>query len=637
MASCGIDTGFEYPSDPSNNSVLSATATFGGIRVSWTYPNVNPQSVTHIKLFKSTSSSFGTAGQIATVSGDSFVDGAVVNGTTYYYWIQIVSINGTTGATIGPASATAVGQTEQIVGLLTAGGGQIDISALAGALSSEIAKIETNRTSILDEGVIRSGLVEGLELDLAAYGIDVTNNFSAIVNEQTQRIDGDNVLAASVSAVIASNVANFAAITQEQVALVSADSALAGVIQTIEASVLVIDGDVDALEADVANQPVLIEAAIQEYDVAQVGYCQLSTGDISTDVAHKTKSGCEGAGHTWLELNALATAIKTVQIDDGQGGTSTIEVFSQAVDTRQSAIEGDVTTLDGNVTSLDSAVSTAQGDITAAEGDITQAQSDIGGLEAQYTIKLQTTNDNTSIVGGFGLASTTSGSAATISAGFNVDEFWIADLSDDVESAPGVIKPEFIPFYIVDNQVHIQDAVIKNLTVGTIKFEDNAVSGFDETVYSTDAVFTNYSGYAAPPPAFSFDTPEVGNSFGFVPTRIRLSMDYQLTKDAAWSSFIGFSSPVYIKRRSRTLPSGSFGSWTTYQLGDIYSCTGSAAVAVWGGSFSYSILSSLVQNREYEYKLSEDKLGPLTDGITSSYFTGGRVTHHVWSAEAFAK
>jgi peptidoglycan hydrolase CwlO-like protein len=664
--SCGIDTGFDYPSDPNNDSTLNAIAVNGGIRIYWSYPTVNPQSVTHTKIFKGTSSAFGSSTQLANTAGDDYFDSAVAGGTTYYYWIQIVSINGTTAATIGPASATAISWGTQIMSEIS---GQILSSDLAAALQSSISQIETNRSSILSEGVIYSGLFDGVDLDLAALGLDMTStnalivaesstrtagfnaqatlitgviaqnvsNAAAVVSETNARVTADTALATSITAVVAITNSNLAAVVAETLARTTADTALAGSITTIEASVVAAESDIDDLETFEAGQPAVIEAAIQSYNVAQVGYCQLSSGDISTNSSHQTKNACEGAGHTWLPLNALATAIKTVQINDGVGGTSTIEVFTQAVDTRQTSIESDVTAAEGNITTAqgdittaEGNISTAQGDINTAEGNITAAQNDIGGLEAQYTVKLQTTSGGanpTSIVGGFGLASTTSGAAATISAGFNVSEFWVADLSDDVASAPGVIRPAFVPFAISGGVVYIKTAFIEDLTVGTIKFAQNAISQVNVSEATTRHKFTPNSGWDTAPATVSITTTagNVDGPYGYDYSAVTLdvTLNWQVKRKEGVGSVYGYPTyadnlhPIIVQSRSRAI-GGTWSAWGVQkEIGKIFLLN---QHLICGACTQLRERMTLRENWDWEFRLDSNTFAALSSSSTNGYF-----------------
>lgn len=411
---CGIEGSLTFASDPNNNSTLSATGTLGGIRVNWTYPTVNPEALAFVKVFRSTSSNFTSMAQIGTAKGDSYFDalGDVNAGTTFYYWIQIVTINGTVMGLIGPASASFSTSTSQYLAALS---GQLEVSSLNSQLQAEIASIQTNRDSILNEGVIRSAIFDSVTLNLNALGIDVTQAFAAIASEQTARVDGDNVLASNISAVIASNTQNLAAIVNEQTARVSADSALAANVTTLEASVLTNQNSINGV-------PVLISAAIQDFDSTQVGYCMVGG---QPNGFYGDKATCEANGGTWLELKALAQAVKGVQIFDGQGSGS-IE--------QRAAVYRD-------------------------ELDV---------LNANYTVKINANG----AVGGFGIG--LNSQTNSIDAIFDVGTFALR----------GAGQGDVYPFAVSNGVTYIKTAVIEDLTIGTIKMGAGAATGIFKKSWS---------------------------------------------------------------------------------------------------------------------------------------------------------
>ena len=94
------------PGDPEGAMTIAATAVYGGINVSWSYPSTNPHAVAHSLLYRGTTSDVNAAVQIAVVAGNRFLD-SIATATTYFYWIKVVSVNGTVGDFVGPASATS--------------------------------------------------------------------------------------------------------------------------------------------------------------------------------------------------------------------------------------------------------------------------------------------------------------------------------------------------------------------------------------------------------------------------------------------------------------------------------------------------------------------------------------------------
>lgn len=104
LESISTSTTSSPPSDPADFSAADGT---GSAVVTWR----NPVSVNfgYVKLYRATSSDFGTASQVGSdISGGL---GAIVTVTdtvaagTYYYWIRAYSTGGTPGDLIGPDSA----------------------------------------------------------------------------------------------------------------------------------------------------------------------------------------------------------------------------------------------------------------------------------------------------------------------------------------------------------------------------------------------------------------------------------------------------------------------------------------------------------------------------------------------------
>jgi hypothetical protein len=139
-----IGSPIPLPGDPSNNAILQAVPAFGGIDVYWSYPGINPHAVAHTLLFRGTTNLFEQAVQLPVVNGSFFYD-KLDTGTTYYYWIRFVSIQGTVLDPIGPASATAKPLIDDLMAQLT---GRIDAGVLAQSL-----KMEIDRITLLDQAI----------------------------------------------------------------------------------------------------------------------------------------------------------------------------------------------------------------------------------------------------------------------------------------------------------------------------------------------------------------------------------------------------------------------------------------------------------------------------------------------------
>ena len=232
--SCGTGSGvITFPSDPSNNSVLSAVGVFGGIEVSWTYPSTNPNAVAYVVLYRGITNVFSSAIELTKVAGTYYFDRIDEESLirTYYYWIQLVSVNGTEMEVIGPASATPRLSIEKTIEDLT---GKIDAGVLANALRTEIGKIGSLQTTMSQE-VIDRLQAEGILGDaLAQVQTDVGEVTTLLQHEVIERKDAHGAIVAQVDVLAAGADANAAAITELSAVIVDSTSALASKITTME-------------------------------------------------------------------------------------------------------------------------------------------------------------------------------------------------------------------------------------------------------------------------------------------------------------------------------------------------------------------------------------------------------------------
>jgi len=221
------------PGDPDNNVALSAAPVFGGIQIFWTYPATNPYAVAHTLLYRGSSSDFQSAIQIGVVAGNRFFDQIYGQSSiTYYYWIQLVSVNGTVGATVGPAVATYQPTISQIIEDLSS---QIDEGLLAQALRTKIDQITLNYQQIQAEIADRLADNAAYSALMAQLQDDIDGAITVITTEITNRVDGDNALVSQLNVLGAANADNAALIASETSARVSADEALAEQIDIVAA------------------------------------------------------------------------------------------------------------------------------------------------------------------------------------------------------------------------------------------------------------------------------------------------------------------------------------------------------------------------------------------------------------------
>lgn len=248
------------PGDPDNNITVSATVSYGGITVSWTLPLTNPQAVAHYRIYRGLTADPAMATLLAVSGGNQYFDQTkVTNPPRYYYWVEILSVHGTVGDKVGPASAQAAGTIAELLERLT---GQIDSGLLATSLRNELDTIQTLNTSLIAEVANRindNGVLAGIVADVQA---EVATALTYIYNETTSRIDADsaaldsyNVLAAAVGSSLASFVSEISLLASDVAAnataitdlTVSLGDDIATVATTAQANIDALTGEVNAL------------------------------------------------------------------------------------------------------------------------------------------------------------------------------------------------------------------------------------------------------------------------------------------------------------------------------------------------------------------------------------------------------
>lgn len=182
-------------------------------------------------------------------------------------------------------------------------------------------------------------------------------------------------------------------------------------------------------------------AMVAELETAKIGYCTLS--GVATD--HTNRAACEAAGGTWNVGLPLATAVKQVAVDDGDGAIALEERFVAQK------------TLDD-------------------------------GLLAQWTLKV----DANGRVGGIGLAAEVpEPGVSTIDFAVRADRFWIAAPSGTdlgvipftVLTSPTVISGDTIPA-----GTYINDAFIRNAAITEAKIKDAAITNAKIASLTADKV-----------------------------------------------------------------------------------------------------------------------------------------------------
>jgi hypothetical protein len=481
-------------------------------------------------LYRGTNSDFTQAAQRAVVAGNIFYDNMTVEkDTDFFYWIQIVSVYGTVGATVGPASATAHPRKNQTLEDLT---GLIDSGVLATALKTDIsgiplldgkiideinARIDSNKTlaaafeslNFEFEGtktLVQQSITERLTADEAF--VQSLNTMQAVLNghgaaineEKTVRATKDDAIASSVTTLQAKVDTNAAAITTEVTARANADSALSTRIDTYAAKT-------DTNTAAIANE---VTARTTKTDAlaSDISILYTKTGDNKAAIDTEKQARTDAVSAQASLITALSTrmgsaesAIQTEQTTRATADTaqaksvtdlaSRIDGDLAAIRTTQSTLATNDSARATQITNLTTTVgqnSTAiQNEITARtnadsslSSQISASESRLNGQVATVQTNLQTNiNSVDGRVTAIGALYTAKvqvngliggfgvyNDGTTVEAGFDVDRFWIGRTSSEK------VKP-----FIIDNGVvYIDKAKIRNADIDTLKIAGNAVT-----------------------------------------------------------------------------------------------------------------------------------------------------------------
>ena len=406
-ATCGTGAGnFPQPGDPNTNTVISASGVFGGILVTWEYPSLNGHAVAHFNLYRSTSSSNATATRLQTVTGDIYFDQSMsgTQGIVYYYWIQVVSVNGTVGEMVGPASATMEPAIEQILSMLT---GQIADSFLDQNLRSTLGQLDALGAALVAETSARENANQLLGGILADGQARMDSIDTLVQQEVVERSEADSAIVAQVNVLMSQYENNYAVIISEQEAQADAISSTASTLDVVQAAV------------NLKNQT---------YYQAEEPQDSLATGDLWFDTGDGNKQH-RWDGSTWEVTTDTSILGSVAAIADDRIASATADggVIAQKINTLGA--------------SFANTYATAQ--------SLTTVSNTVDSISASHMIKL----DVNGYVAGYGLHNDGVGSSFAVRA----DTFSVGSSS----------ASDVIPFIIQGGKVYLDTVLIKNAAISS--------------------------------------------------------------------------------------------------------------------------------------------------------------------------
>lgn len=221
------------PGDPSTSDVyLTATPAYGGIDINLTWPQINPQAVAYIILYRSLLPDPESATRHAQFNGTFFYDAINdPNKPLYYYWVRVMSVNGTLSDLIGPAWARPMLRIEETIEELT---GKIDAGVLAQSLKTEIDQITLNKLGITQEMIYRAANDDALGVRVNQVEAHSGETRALLQEEVLARASADEAFVSTVNTVYADLNGNIAAVQTQVTALVTKTDALAAQINQVE-------------------------------------------------------------------------------------------------------------------------------------------------------------------------------------------------------------------------------------------------------------------------------------------------------------------------------------------------------------------------------------------------------------------
>lgn len=309
--------------------------------------------------------------------------------------------------------------------------------------------------AIIDQA--NNAIDDGIEARIQALADSIT---ATVLNTQQTQIDG---LAQQVTTLGTTVSGNTSAIQSEATARASADSALASQVTDLVAEVDANHQAFMTFQAAVVADP---DGAAAEYLQQMQAQLNANTAAIQTEAS--TRATADTA--TASQLNTLVSSVNAAQAAVQQEVTArtsadsaistSVTNLASRVGTAEGAIQSLQTVTSGlnsntvqNITTLTSTVN----GLTTTVQDVAQA---VDGIEGKRTLAI---NANGRVTGIELLGGGTVGSQIK----FQANNFIFYDPSTSVET---------VPFVISGGKSYINNAVIKDADIGTLKLAGNSVT-----------------------------------------------------------------------------------------------------------------------------------------------------------------
>jgi len=324
----GLNSSIAKPGDPNlTDGILTAQSGLGGISLYWSYPTINPEGLAHTQVYRSKgSSSFSQAILITTATGSNHFDilDASNEGSRFYYWIRMVSVNGTQGGLIGPASTVLQPSADQVREMLT---GKVTKQLLDSGLLESIDSIillsvalDAEKGQRLDSETVMGAFLTGVQENLES--VDTVN-----ASRYSELTTANSALVSQINFTLAKTESAASAILRIDEVRAEDNLAFAQTIEVLQAYSDTIDGKVETVKEVVDGQgakwSVKLDVNGHVSGVAQLNDGEESSFIINADtfaVANTDASGTPVIPFLISKLNGESKVVFNAEalIDKGQ-------------------------------------------------------------------------------------------------------------------------------------------------------------------------------------------------------------------------------------------------------------------------------------------------------------------------------
>lgn len=318
------------------------------------------------------------------------------------------------------------------------------ISTLDSKVTSNITRIDK---AITDETQARTEAISGVNASISSLenktDASVSRLDKAIADEKSARTEAISGVNASINTLKSNTESEVSRLDQ---AIADEASARAQAISGVNASISTLDGKVTSnvtrIDKAIADETKARTDAISSLNSSLTSTINSKVSEVSTALSTHEASSAE-------KFSQISASFESVN--------SSITKWSQAMATADEALSS----------KIDQLTVTVNGNTTAIE-TTSKALTDFkGNVDATYSIKLATDNNGMKYATGMSLGLTGSGTNVQSQCIFLVDRFVLMTAANGTYTTP---------FYVSNGAMYVNEAFIKNASIGTAKIADAAIT-----------------------------------------------------------------------------------------------------------------------------------------------------------------